>query len=81
MLKENWDSATQFSHLRKSFDDHVLQVRVGGVQLAVLAGAGPRDSRQELLPPDTRPGPDPALPRPGRPRLTRESLVWKYSQQ
>ena len=52
-----------------------VQVRVGGIQLAVLAGPGPRDSRQELLPACPRAGADTALPRPGRPRVTGESLV------
>ena len=47
-----------------------FQVRVGGLQLALLAGTGPRHSGQELLPSHPRPGPDPALPRPGRSRLT-----------
>ena len=47
-----------------------LQVRVGGLQRAVLAGAGPGHSGQELLPSHPRPGPDPALPRSGCSRLT-----------
>ena len=47
----------------------LFQIRVGGLQLSVLAGAGPRHPGPELVPPHPRAGPRPALPRPGRPRL------------
>ena len=47
-----------------------LQVRAGGLQRPVLAGAGSRHAGQELLSSHPRPGSDPALPRPGRSRLT-----------
>ena len=48
----------------------VFQIRVGGVQRAVLAGVGPADPGPQVLPSRPRPVPAPSLPHHGGRRLT-----------